>query len=78
MIFIFKKLAEFFQDGNGMLSNTRLNSTMIILAGLLYPYLAGRLDSEVITYSFGLITLGMGGKLIQNVTEKKNDNAPKS
>ncbi len=69
------KLAEFFQEDNGRLSNTRFNATLIIMAGIIYPYLAGRLDDMVITYSLGLVVLGMGGKLIGKVSETKAQDA---
>jgi hypothetical protein len=70
---IFVKLSEFFSEENGRLSNVRFNSTLIVLGGLLYPYAASKLDEFVITYSLGLITLGMGGKLISKVTETKTN-----
>lgn len=75
-----RKLAEFFEDGDGLLSNTRLNATFLIWAGVVIGAAAifeGKFDITIMTYSFGLIGAGTGTKLIQNSQENTTDNTKK-
>lgn len=62
------RLLEFFQENSGRMSNMRLNSTLVVLAGILAPYVLG-LTLESAGYSVTLITLGLGGKYIQKKVE---------
>jgi len=73
-----KKLMEFFEEGNGQLSNTRLNSTIMIWCGCLilvggsFKYSGSQLDANTISAAIGLITYGTGSKLIQKSQEIKS------
>lgn len=68
------KLLEFFSESNGQLSNIRLNATALIFTGCflaVYTCIQNRLDANVISMATLLVTLGLGGKLIQKPTEEK-------
>ncbi len=67
-----KKLLEFFEEDNGRLSNMRFMATALVLNALFiatYSVIAGKLDVAVIGLVTSLISFGIGGKLVQKVTE---------
>lgn len=71
-----KRFHEFFEEGNGQLSSTRLMMVVMILAGIfitIYALVQNRLDANVITVSSLLHTLALGGKVAQKSQE---DGAP--
>jgi hypothetical protein len=66
------KIFEFFQEANGQLSNIRLNATMLVMAGIfviVYAVIISKLDASIIGAGTMLITMGIGGKLIQKGQE---------
>lgn len=77
------RLLEFLSEDNGRMSNTRLNSTLMIWAGIAvlvcgaFGAAGAKLDANTITAAFGLIAAGSGHKLIQKPMEEKV-NAPTS
>lgn len=73
MNIILTKLLEFFQENNGQMSNMRMNSTMVIVAGILYPYFAHRMDEMTMTYSLSLIGMGLLGKGLSKIAETKKE-----
>jgi len=69
------KFLEFFQESNGVLSNTRLNSTLCVWTALVLVVIAGVKGVEVgIDLVIILLTYGFGSKLIQKPLEKQKIN----
>jgi hypothetical protein len=73
------KILEFFQEGDGQLSNTRLNCTVMIWAGVgilvggAFNMGGAKLDANTISAAMGLIVAGSGTKLIQKTQENTSD-----
>lgn len=66
------RLLEFFQESSGMLSNMRLNATVLVATGcfiLIHGALGSTLTGESIGAALGAITIGIGGKAIQKGSE---------
>ena len=76
------KILEFFQEANGQLSNTRLNSTAMIWAGIgmlvggAYKLGGAILDANTISAAMGLVFAGAGQKLISKNQEEKPCDPP--
>lgn len=73
------RILELLEEDNGRLSNTRMNSTVMIWAGVAimvgcaFKVSGANLDANSIAASMGLVTAGAGQKLIQKVQESKSE-----
>lgn len=73
------RLHEFLEEDNGRLSNTRLNTTLEIWAGIAiliggtFAWGGAKLDSMTLTAAFGLLGIGGGQKVMQKALEVKNE-----
>lgn len=71
------KPADFFKEaGTGQLSSTRLMAFECVNVGLfiaVYSSNAGKIDGNTLALVFGLVSLGLTGKLIQKPLEGKGD-----
>ena len=70
------KISEFWKEGNGQLSNTRLHSSVLVFSGcvgIMGAMYMSKLDAIALAACTMLITEGLGSKLIQKPMEKNNE-----
>lgn len=62
-----KHLLDFFMDGKGNMSMTRLATLILVLTGCVFAFIYPDYEGGYL----GIITLGLGGKLTGKHFEKK-------
>lgn len=66
------RISQFFEESNGQLSNMRLIATVLVVNGCFladYALCTKTLDANVIAAMTLMITLGIGGKVVQKKDE---------